>query len=577
MVQGTMSEQTRVWRLMAAHAWRSTLGWLHGGPLLRWRPLAPNSDTLLIAPQDIRTTDPTIAEEIYAGRFTFAGQVVEAAGQSPFQADSPSDDWERGLHGFGWLRHLRAADSAIFRANARALIDDWIRHRGRAHAAAWDPHVTARRVLSWLAQSPVLLEDCELDFYRRFVRSLGRQVRYLRRTINETPDGLERMRVAIALSAASLSISGQTRFARQCARRLDHEIARQILGDGGHISRNPAELVAILTDLLPVRQAMIARGTAPSSDVMNAVDRMMPMIRFFRHRDGALAHFNGMGATPRDLIATILAYDDTRGSPLAGAPHSGYQRLEAGKSVLIIDTGSPPPTAHSGEAHAGCLSFEFSSGTKRLIVNCGTPSVNNSRLRQVARSTAAHSTLVVKDTSSCRFLSKPGLVRYLGAPVISGPGRVTVTREDPDSGPQITASHDGYSDAFGLIHERTVTLAPDGTNVIGVDRLTGKLGADTPFAIRFHLHPSVKASRVRGGDTVLLVPGGGDVWEFHAPEQDIDVEESIYFFDDHGQRRTDQIVIYGQTDQVSDVAWSFVKVEQDKPSATAAEPTNKLL
>ena len=56
---------------------------------------------------------------------------------------------------------------------------------------------------------------------------------------------------------------------------------------------------------------------------------MMPMLRFFRHADGNFAQFNGMGPTQPDLIATILAYDDARGTPLSNAPHSGYQRIEA--------------------------------------------------------------------------------------------------------------------------------------------------------------------------------------------------------------------------------------------------------
>ena len=57
---------------------------------------------------------------------------------------------------------------------------------------------------------------------------------------------------------------------------------------------------------------------------------MMPMLRFFRHADGNFAQFNGMGPTPVDLLATVLAYDDARGAPVANAPHSGYQRIDAG-------------------------------------------------------------------------------------------------------------------------------------------------------------------------------------------------------------------------------------------------------
>ena len=46
---------------------------------------------------------------------------------------------------------------------------------------AWEPEVVARRVIAWLSQTPLILDGCDFNFYRRFMRSLTRQVRYLRR------------------------------------------------------------------------------------------------------------------------------------------------------------------------------------------------------------------------------------------------------------------------------------------------------------------------------------------------------------------------------------------------------------
>ena len=117
---------------------------------------------------------------------------------------------------------------------------------------------------------------------------------------------------------------------RGATKRLVDELERQILPDGGHISRNPGALIELLLDLLPLRQVFTARNIAPPPPLLNAIDRMMPMLRFFRHGDGNFALFNGMGPTPTDVLATVLAYDDARGAPLANAPHSGYQRVEAG-------------------------------------------------------------------------------------------------------------------------------------------------------------------------------------------------------------------------------------------------------
>ena len=84
---------------------------------------------------------------------------------------------------------------------------------------------------------------------------------------------------------------------RTNARRLIEELRKQILPDGGHISRNPGALIELLADLLPLRQLFSARELQPPQALNNAIDRMMPMLRFFRHADGNFAQFNGMGPT----------------------------------------------------------------------------------------------------------------------------------------------------------------------------------------------------------------------------------------------------------------------------------------
>ena len=171
-------------------------------------------------------------------------------------------------------------------------------------------------------------------------------------------------RSLIALCYTSLCLANQARHIKTASRRLSDELQRQILPDGGHISRNPGALIELLIDLLPLRQTFAARNIAPPPALLNAIDRMMPMLRFFRHGDGSMALFNGMSGTSSDLLATLLAYDDTHGSPMASMPHAGFQRLDAGAMVVIIDTGAPPPPNVSQEAHAGCLSFELSSGAE---------------------------------------------------------------------------------------------------------------------------------------------------------------------------------------------------------------------
>src|SRR5262252_3804350 len=284
-------------------------------PIVDWPFSFGKADRVVIAPQDLRTADSTRAGEIYAGRFVFAGKVVVCDSRSPFEMAAPSEDWAISLLGFGWLRHLRAAETAITRANARALVDEWIALNSAQDPIAWRPDVVARRVISWLSQAPLVLDDADAQFYRRFLRSLSRQVRHLRHTVSQARDGVPRLQAAIALCYAALCMARQHRHIRAATKRLAEELDRQILPDGGHISRNPGALIELLVDLLPLRTAFTARNIPPPAALLNAVDRMMPMLRFFRHGDGNFAPFNGMGPTPTDLLATILAYDDARGAP----------------------------------------------------------------------------------------------------------------------------------------------------------------------------------------------------------------------------------------------------------------------
>lgn len=534
------------------------------------RPPGRGVDKLLLAPQDLRTSDPTVASDIYAGRFSFAGQTVVVGGASPFLAEPPSADWAAELHGFGWLRHLREAGTTLAHANARALVEEWIALKGGPDAAARKPEVAARRLISWLSHSPLILDGADRLFYRRFLRALVRETRRLNRSAEGAGEGAPRLVVAASLAFAGLCLSGETRLQRASAKGLGEEIDRQILPDGGHVGRDPNDLVELLIDLIPLRQAFAARNLQPPQQLVTAIDRMTPMLRFFRHGDGDFAHFNGAGATSADLLATVLAYDDARGQPLDDAAHSGYQRMSAGEALLIIDAGPPPPFEVSEKAHAGCLSFEFSRGPERIVVNCGAPRFGRDDWERAARATAAHSTATIDDESSCRF-ARGGARRLLGPRVLAGPVEVPVTRRRDLRGVTVTASHDGYAERFGVIHERSVTLGPGGETLSGEDVFRGvgdaaTRGGGREVALRFHLHPAVRASVTQEGRAVLLALPSGTGWSFSAEDGAVSLEESVFLAGALGPRRSEQIVVRAPLGAALRLAWAFERMPVEAQS-----------
>jgi uncharacterized heparinase superfamily protein len=558
-----VGDSPRLWTLVARELWRRARRRLRAGPIYYWRYRGRTPERVLIAPPDLRLADPQIALEIYYGRFPLAGHLVETGGRSPFQLDISNPQWLKSLHGFRWLRHMRAAGTELAAANARALVSDWIGiHGNHISGVAWDPAVTARRVIAWLQHSSVVLQGAEFPFYRSFLKSLAVQIRFLRSLAAEMPDGKEKLRARIALAFAALSLPVPQSTLRHATRNLAAEIEHQILPDGGHISRNPLTVLELLADLLPLRHTYANQAERPPAELMGAVERMLPALRFFRHADGSLARFNGMGATIHDRIGAILRHDDVAGAPLLHMPHSGYERLSMGGTTVIADTGAPPPSEVSSRAHAGCLSFEMSSGRANFIVNSGVDTYGAVEFRPLARATAAHSTATLNDTSSARFNTSHGVNALLGAPLTGGPRHVRCERRDNAERQAFVAAHDGYYARFGIHHERAVSLSDGGNLLTGIDRFISAGGRPSKndgrdhVVVRFHVHPDIAIEDDRQDWFVLSGPGT-DSWSFTVSGVEPTIEESIFFAGLSGPRRSKQIVLSFDASQLPEIRWQF--------------------
>lgn len=522
--------------------------------------LGGRSRRLLVAPTDLRVIDPHLAVDIVDGRFTLGGRVLDCGRASPFSMELPSTVFATELHGFGWLRHIRGHKTSEAYAQARSAISSWIKLHGKpAPGIAWDASVLARRIIAWLSHSPVVLHDSESVFYRRFMQSLSRQIAHARLIAPDAPDGIDRLRLRIALAMASIAMTASNRQISKAANLLDVELERQILADGGHISRNPQMALEILLDLLPLRQTYVNLGHDGPMKLISTIDRMFSVVHFFRHSNGESALFNGATATLAHDLASVLRFDESQGQPFKALPQSHFQRLAIGDMVALMDTGLPPDGDLSRTSHAGCLSFELSSGRHRFVVNSGAPRFAGSRYVQMARATAAHSTLTIADQSSSRISTS----RFLGPIILGGPTSVEVNRGiGQDGSDQIRARHNGYVRTFGIMHERELRMNVAGTQVIGRDRLLSAKG-DTLTSLpkggaiaRFHIHPSVRLFQ-EDEHTIHLEAEGHKGLVFSCPDAFPVIAEDVFFAGHSGIEQSEQIEI---TLETPEIWWFFSKL-----------------
>ena len=465
------------------------------------------------------------ARALYRGQFSFAGVTAEAGGASVFALPAPSQGWSDAMHGFEWLGHLAAQQGGLERAFARNLVMDWLACR---RAGSSSRNVVARRLINSMKHAGFLVEGAGSAFERAFHGMLECDAERLLRAGKPGDDLLP----AVALGLAANALRGADALEAPALARLERALEHSVLPDGTHISRAPAQHLGVLLDLLPLRLAMGARRSPIPQTINAAIERMIPMLRFFALGDGGLALFHGASQPMTAEVKAVLDQDTSFARPLGIARYGKYARLAHGRVSLVMDCGV-------GGASESAMAFEMSDGVHRLIVNCGSPANPSAAWALSASCSAAHST-----------------VEFLDArPTAMGEGLHAASE---------TGSMAGAARTFGaLSHGRDVFLASDGGDLRGEDRFSFEGGArDTAFAIRFHLHPSVKATLARDASSVMLQLPDKAGWRFSARGAAMALEESVYLGSASGPRKTEQIVIRGNAAFIPHVKWALRRIEK---------------
>ncbi|MEO1611350.1 MAG: heparinase II/III family protein [Pseudomonadota bacterium] len=536
--------------------------------------LGASPKAVVTSPEPLWTGDAASARRLASGLFLFGGALVEAKpGASPWDQSAPTAAWEEALHGFDWLDDLVASSDPATQDALKQWLYDWIDRYGGGVGPGWRPDLTGRRLTRWICHAIILLNGAGPERSRAFFTAIGRQTRFLRRRWKTAPPGLPRFQAAAGLVYAGLALEGAGGATiREGIAALGWEAATSVGDDGGLPSRNPEHLVEVFSILVWAKQSLMEAGEMVNEAHEAALDRLAGAIRAMRHGDGVLARFHGGGGGNPERIDRALSVSEMR--PHGRTHHTmGFHRIANGGTLVLFDGGAAPEGHWATTVHASAFCFEASIGRRQLVVNCGPGARFGDEWRRAARATAAHSGLTIDDMSSARLTKDEGL--------FSGASKFTCIREEDARAVRLIAEHDGYLKTHGLMHQRRISLSPDGGDLRGEDRVIADApGAQAlfdqvagpgtvPFTIRFHLHPDVEADIFLAGGAVRLKTADDDVWVMRQLGGRLTIEDSVFL--DEGRltpRATKQIVVRAEAREYrGEVKWALRRAEADRPRA----------
>lgn len=533
----------------------------------------------------MRTADPTRASEWIEGYIALADGILELQGRKLFSLRPPSDAFAKELHSFEWLHHLRAYDlvstgqneaQKIAANQAREHVIDWIDHRGKHPPVANTPTIAAARTLALTNQAAFLLDEAEPSDYRAIMASILDDARFAftRRALVKDPT--DHCMLVIACTSVAFALADHVALKQATTQALMEALRQAFHADGGPRTRRPGDLPPLLANLLSLKALMDARELAVPQRLLQCIENGQRALRMLRHPDGTLARFQGTRSIARletDLIATVLFFDTERGPLPILAPQTGYARLEAPNSVLLVDYGKAPPPDASRQAHASALAFEWSFGTTKIITNAPEIGYTVDVVVQDQRRTPAHSTLCVGGVSSATFPdSRPDSRMYAGS--------LTTAVDKPADAPtrSLVARHTGYRQKFGVDHVRSIVLSENGRMVEGHDQLLFPSGAlatanRQSFALAFQLQPG---ARVRGeGDRRVRITMRHHTIMFEVESGKLSLVDPTDRPTYRGPSRARRIMVDGPSTGQAEIRWRFlVQLGGGYEAGQPVEPTD---
>jgi len=456
------------------------------------------------------------------------------------------------LNSFFWLFSLDLKSS---KRDTQNIILQWIEKNNRYNSKSWKIDIIAKRVIAWISNSKLTYEDAGPVYRNKFNNIIKKQINHLIKEIEKDEWVDNKMIGCAAIVLAGLSYNDKGNYLNYGLNLLKRIIKFSFDNTGFPKSRNIRQLHFYLKYFILIREWLKESQNEIPEYIDENIYYLGQSYAFIWQNNKKDFLFNGNHENKKDdfdFYLKRLGYHFKNQINELG----GYAILNNKKIVLAMDVGSSPEKKFSSNYQAGSLSFEVISSGKKLICNSGYFQNFNHQLNKLSKSSAVNSTLILDDRSSCEFTKVQGS----NTKIFQGLKIVKKNIIFEKNYWKISASHDGYLKQYGIIHNREVEFYPEQTKFIGHDKIISKNNFKSlKFEIRFHLEPNVKVMKTQDNNSILI-DIGGEGWKFNSTNNDINIDNGLYFGKKNSFIDNQNIFISGMTtNENQTIKWELTK------------------
>ena len=463
------------------------------------------------------------------------------------------------LHSFLWLTKLDRKNSKKI---TQYIIKSWINIFFNYHSDAWKMEITARRIIAWSSNTDLTLEDSDKSYKENFFLSIIKQSNFLLNNLNSLFHGSSKIICCAAIILSGLIFKENDSNYKIGIKELEKTIKNYFDENGFPKSRNPEDVFICIKYLVLIRE-WFKEAQKPIPDFLNEIIKKCGnCYTMLSCANKEFPLFNGateINYKDYGIFLKNLKYKFTN----QNYELSDLVKIKKKKFEFFIDCGNPPSNNYAKYYQAGCLSFEIISSKQKVICNSGYGKYFSSKLTSLSRSTAAHSTLYINNTSSCIFQKNETINKIYGNSLIKKLKVIKKNYTENKDFYSISASHNGYEKKFGYIHTRSIEISKKEDKIFGEDELKKTKNNLNPlvYFIRFHIYPGTKVVKTKAGNSILISLSNREGWLLHSETNNFEIEKNIFLGNKNKIIRNESISISGNLfEKLISIKWTIERI-----------------